>query len=112
MGDVEIIIKKELFDSIGVIVSEPNCCIHKENDIWIEGNVSINENKLGGRTFSVSANLCDEDNGILFDFREYPLISFKEKSTDFFILHCVDITRFFDIDLLHHIEIYPRVASK
>lgn len=56
-------------------------------------------------------NLCDEEGRILFVNKSYSGISFEMVNYDAFSITCSDLTRFFDIDKLHHVEIYPNVRK-
>lgn len=44
--------------------------------------------------------------------KSYSEISFKMVNYDAFSISCSDLTRFFDIDKLHHIEIYQNARKE
>ena len=73
--------------------------------------VSSDSEKLEGYSLYLRANPCDEKGGILFVNKSYSGISFEMVSYDAFSITCSESTRFFDIDKLHHIEIYPNVRK-
>lgn len=111
MKKVELIVKQDLFDKIGVTIGQLHYNIDKNNDFSLCGSVSSDSKKLEGYSLYLRANLCDEEGGILYVNKSYSGISFEMVNYDAFSITCSDLTRFFDIDKLHHIEIYPNVRK-
>ena len=111
MKKVEIIVKQELFDNIGVTVEQLHYNIGKNYDFMLCGSVSSNNEKLDGYLLYLRANFCDEEGGILFIDKSYSQISFEMVNYDAFSLSCSNLTRFFEVEKLHHIEIYPNVRK-
>lgn len=112
MKKVELIVKQDLFDKIGVTIGQLHYNIDKNNDFSLCGSVSSDNEKLEGYSLYLRTNLCDEEGSILFVNKSYSGISFEMVNYDAFSITCSDLTRFFDIDKLHHIEIYPNVRRE
>ena len=111
MKKVELLVKQDLFDKIGVTIGQLHYNIDKNNDFSLCGSVSSDNEKLEGYLLYLRANLCDEEGGILFVNKSYSGIGFEMVNYDAFSISCSDFTRFFDIDKLYHIEIYPNVRK-
>ena len=110
MNVVELVVRNDLFEGIGVTIGQLHYHINKENDFMLCGSVSTDKNELDGFVLDLRVNLCNEKGGILFVNRSYSEISFDKVKYDAFSVSCSDISRFFDINELHHIEVYPHVT--
>lgn len=111
MRKVELVIRQDLFNDIGVEVNQLYWEINKDNDFQLNGSVSSDGRKLEGYSLDLRANLCNEEGGIMFVDRSYCEISFELIKYAAFSMSCSDVSRFVDMDKLHHIELYPRVRK-
>ena len=112
MKKIELILKKELFDKIGVEIGQLHYEIDKDNnDFRLCGSVSSDNEKLRGYSLYLGTNLCTEKGEILYVNKSYSGISFEIINYDAFSIYCSDLSRFFDVEQLHHIEIYPNVRK-
>ena len=109
MKKLELIVKQDLFDKIGVTIGQLHYNLDKNNDFLLCGSVSSEGQELEGYSLYLRANFCDEEGSILFVNKSYSGISFEMVNYDAFLIACSDLTRLFDIGKLHHIEIYPNV---
>lgn len=66
MKKIELIVKQDLFDKIGVTIGQLHYNIDKNNDFSLCGSVSSDNEKLEGYSLYLRANLCDEEGGILY----------------------------------------------
>lgn len=112
MKNVEVVVKQDLFDGIGLKVAQLNCHINEENDFRLYGSITAEDARLDGYLLHVKANLCDEEGGILYIFSDFSEISFEMVKYDTFSMYCTDLTRFFNIDKLSRVELYPKVMKK
>lgn len=112
MKKVDIVVKKELFNGIGVILDQLYASISDECDIYINGSVSGEVDCLKGNTLGIRANLCSENGEILYILRNYNTINFELVKYDAFSIYCSDVSRFFDISALHHVELYPHIKKE
>ena len=61
---------------------------------------------------NVKANLCDEEDGVRYVLNDFSGIDFEMVKYGTFSLYCADLERFFDIERLHYVEVYPEVVKK
>lgn len=112
MKNINVVVKQELFDILGVKVGQLNCYINKDNDFRFCGSVSAEEQMPEGYTLFFKANLCGEEGRVLYVLKEYFGFDFELVNYDAFSMYCADLTRFFDIDMLHYVELYPKVTRE
>lgn len=112
MKNFEVVVKKDLFDGIGVKVEQLNCHINEENDFRLYGSITAEDARMDGYLLHVKANLCDEEGRVWYVLNDFSGISFEMVKYDTFSLYCADLKRFFDLDKLHHVEVYPKVGKK
>ncbi len=107
-----MLLKKELFDGIGVEVNQLYASLNEEDDIHINGSVSNVGKGLKGNLLEIKANLCAENGEILYVLNTYSTMKFDLVRYDSFSMYCSSVSRFFDMDELHHVELYPRVKKE
>ena len=111
MKSVELVVRNDLFEGIGVTIGQLHHHINKDHDFMLCGSVSTDKNEIDGFMLDLRVNLCNEKGEILFVNRSYSEVSFDKVKYDAFSISCSDISRFLDINELHHIEIYPHVRK-
>lgn len=110
---VEVVIKQELFDAIGLSIKQLYFGMNNENDYRLCGSVNSDNEKGKGHSFFLKANFCDSEGRILYIDKNYNPINLEVVNYDTFSMQCSDISRFiFNLEDLDHIEIYPSVVQK
>ena len=109
---IELKVKEGLFNNIGVEIAQLYCNLDKDGDFRVCGSVSSNNEKLEGYLLYLKINLCNEKGEILYTEKTYRGISFEMVNYDAFSMCCSNISRFLNIDQLHHIEIYPNLRKE
>lgn len=112
MKNVDLVILSPLFKVLEVSVDQLKCYIDNSEEFRISGSVSSKKKMPEGYVMIVKANLCDKDGGILYALRDYFGFSFEMLEYDVFSMNCADLSRFFDLEDLHHVELYPRLKKK
>lgn len=112
MKNVEVVVKQDLFDDIGLKVARLNCHMNEENDFRLYGSITAKDARLDGYLLHVKANLCDEEGRVWYVLNDFSGISFEMVKYDTFSLYCADLKRFFDIDRLRYVEVYPKIGRK
>lgn len=113
MKKVELVLKKDLFDSIGIELSQLHCSINSDSDIMINGSCLLkNEKPLQDYILDIKANLCDEKGNILYIMNSRSNLKFTLTNYEVFSLFMVNGARFFDLNKLHHIELHPNVKKE
>lgn len=112
MRKIELIVKQELFDKIGVEIGQLHYELDKDNNFMLCGSVRSDNGKLAGCLLYLRANLCNEKGEILYIDKSYSGISLEMVNYDTFSMYCFNLSRFFDIEQLHHVEVYPNVRKE
>ena len=111
MKTIEFIIRDELFKKANIKVSQLCCYLDDENDIHINGSLTLEGKWAEDCVAAIKANLCDKDCNILYIVRDFSSINFKKIEYVTFSIYCANIARFFDAEKLHHVELYPYMDS-
>ena len=83
------------------------CVINKENDVNINGSITIMGNDYNDHeTMKVYANLCNDAGEILLVMSNYNNYNLKKNNYYTFELFCADVSRFFEPAELAYAEIY------
>ena len=111
MKAVELITKDELFKKVNIKHGQLCCYLNEENDIHINGSLTLEGKWSEDCVAMIKANLCDKEGNILYIVREFSCVNFKILEYVTFSIYCANITRFFDVQKLHHVELYPYINS-
>ena len=110
---VEIVLKKDLFENIGVEVSQLYCNINENSDVSINGSCLLKDSKkLEKHALDIKANLCDEQGNILYVMDSRSNLKFTLTNYEVFTLFMVNASRLFDINELHHIQLHPSIKKE
>lgn len=111
MKAVELITKDELFKKVNINLGQLCSYLNAENDIYINGSVVLEGEWPKECVVTIKANLCDKDGNILYIVRDFNSINFKMLEYVTFSIYCANIDRFFDVEKLHYVELYPYIKN-
>lgn len=111
MKMVEFITRDELFKKANIKVNQLCCHLNDENDIHINGSLTLEGKWAEDCVVTIKANLCDKDGNIFYIVRDFSGINFKMTEYVTFSIYCANVARFFDVEKLHHVEIYPYIDN-
>lgn len=112
MREIDVVVKSDLFDELGLLVEQMTCVINKENDLKLCGSLTAGEKCLDDYLVNLKVNLCDEKGDVWFVAREYCGIDFEILKYDSFSVDYANIPRFMNLDKLHHVELFPNLVRK
>lgn len=110
MKDVKIKVMNE-FDGIGVKIGQLSCTFNEEGDIHLCGTVK-SEQCLDDYLLQIKANICNEENNVLYVLSTFEGISFEYTKFDGFTIFCTQLNRFMDVSRMSYVEIYPKLKKK
>ncbi len=109
---IDVVVKNELFEALSIKVEQVCCKLYNDYELTLHGSLNVNnDHGLKGRAMKMKANACDENGNIIHVFYEYGEHKFYLVNYDAFSITASDVRRCFDIEELHHIEIYPYVEK-
>lgn len=93
-------------------VSQLYADINDEKDIHVNGSVSLIGDVGKITSIKIMANLCDAKGAILMNMNSYK--SHKTEVSEYFVfnLYCADVSRYFDVNELEHIELYAEYNTE
>ena len=110
MSKLELIVKQDMFDSIGVVVEQLHCSMDNDN-LKLCGSVTSIGEKIRGDKLHIKMNLCNEEGEILFVDKTYNGMVLDKLSYDSFSIYCFGLSKHVDISALHHVEVFPCIVE-
>ena len=90
----------------GIDIGQLYAVINGDNDIHVNGSITVKKEATDKQNIRIYANLLDKDEHILYVLSSYRSISLKKGSYKSFSMYCAKIERFLPMDELDCIEIY------
>lgn len=112
MKELAVVVKQELFNKLGLKIGQLNGCFNEKDEFRLCGSVSADKELPEEYTVSIKVNFCDEGGGILYVLEDYFGVNLDVVNYDSFIKKASFLNVFFDLDKLHHVELYPTVFKR
>lgn len=86
--------------------------INSDNDIHVNGAITVLPRRIRQtRCVNVYANLCDKNGAILHILNTYRDFNLQDDAYYSFSMYCADVSRYFDIAELDHVEVYANYSD-
>ena len=110
MKELEVKIKENICDKMGVVIDRVSCFIGKDKDIYVHGSISWET--MGKHYVEVKAALCNSKGQILYELKDYSDIALNICGYNTFSMFCHEVSRFLDIGQLAYVEVFPCIKEK
>ncbi len=110
MRELEIKIKNDICERVGVTIDRVSCLLDKDKDVHVHGSISweaTREDFVG-----VKASLCNSKGQILYELKDYSDIVLDICGYNTFSMYCGNISRFLEINQLAYVEVFPYIKVK
>lgn len=106
MQKYEVVVKRDLFDELGITVGRSSAYSYDGDYIRINGDIYCNGTWDKDLRLIVKANLCNEDDEIVRVDYDFDKKTFLRVGYESFSVNC-----YRGEDKLKHVEIYPKVEK-
>lgn len=106
-----VIIQKQVAETLNVEISDVSCWKNAENDIHIHGTVFVKKQPGKREKLVIKADLLDADGRVLYNLKDYSTESLCSVF-DSFSMYCASVDRFFDVNTMAAIRLYPVLYAK